>query len=107
MKGPAAYAHVDILLIEDDPSIGVMYKLQLEHDGHRVRLVADAQSGIAQALLALQDLILLDFRLPEEDGLSLLARLREQLSLRHCPGGDVEQLRRHRSARTRRRAGRT
>ena len=45
MKSPAAYAHVDILLIEDDPSIRVMYKLQLEHGGHRVRLVADAQAA--------------------------------------------------------------
>ena len=85
MKSPAAYAHVDILLIEDDPSIGVMYKLQLEHGGHRVRLVADAQAALAQALLALPDLILLDLRLPEEDGLSLLARLREQPSLRYVP----------------------
>ena len=85
MKSPESYAHTDVLLVEDDPQVGAMYRLQLVHDGHRVRLVADGNAALAQALLSLPDLILLDFKLPGPDGLKVLERLRQEPSLRYVP----------------------
>jgi two-component system, OmpR family, phosphate regulon response regulator PhoB len=85
MKSPESYAHTDVLLVEDDPQVGAMYRLQLAHDGHRVRLVGDGNGALAQALLSLPDLILLDFKLPGADGLTVLERLRQEPSLRYVP----------------------
>lgn len=67
-----------MLFVEDDPAYADMYRLKLELDGYTVQLASDGQ----QALQMLQsgvlpDLVFLDVRLPQLDGLSVLRRLRE------------------------------
>lgn len=67
-----------VLLVEDDPAYADMYRLKLELDGYTVQLASDGR----QALQMLQsgvfpDLVFLDVRLPQLDGLSVLRRLRE------------------------------
>ena len=62
-----------VLVIEDDPAIGLQLERGLIRAGYRVSRAADG----AQALLAgPADVILLDLGLPDMDGLELCQRLR-------------------------------
>ncbi|TMD17110.1 MAG: hypothetical protein E6J07_07065, partial [Chloroflexi bacterium] len=37
---------VDVLLVEDDPSVLEMYRLKLELDGYRVNTALDGEEGL-------------------------------------------------------------
>lgn len=67
-----------ILVVDDEVEICRLLADILEADGHRVTCAHDAHT--ARELLISDpsafDLVLLDYRLPGEDGLSLLERLR-------------------------------
>ncbi|HUR97830.1 MAG TPA: ATP-binding protein [Pyrinomonadaceae bacterium] len=78
-----------ILLVEDDPDSREVLQLFLEQSGARV-LSADS-SAVAMEILttslsALPDLIISDLAMPEEDGYSLMARIREMKPER---GGEI------------------
>jgi len=66
-------------MIEDDPAIAEMYRVQLEHDGSRVAIATTAEIGITTVTETAPDLALLDLLLPAPRGLALLASLNEQL----------------------------
>jgi len=68
-----------ILIIEDDPDLGPLLKLNLEREGYRVSLAIDGLSGQAKALSGGSDLIILDLMLPWLDGMDILKRLRREL----------------------------
>jgi CheY-like chemotaxis protein len=70
---------IHVLMIEDDPAIAEMYRLQLEHDGYVVSIATTGE--VAQSLLAADapDLVLLDLLLPDRSGFELLASLNEGL----------------------------
>src|SRR6266550_4758816 len=40
---------VDVLLVEDDPSVLEMYRLKLELDGYRVNTALDGEEGLKKA----------------------------------------------------------
>ena len=67
-----------ILLVEDDPTIRAMTQLSLQRDGFAVDTAVDGAAGLAQFRSQLPDLVLLDVRLPGEDGLALARWLRER-----------------------------
>jgi len=68
-----------ILIIEDDPDLGPLLKLNLEREGYRVSLAVDGISGQEKALSGSADLIILDLMLPWLDGMHILKRLRREL----------------------------
>lgn len=72
MKDPA-----HILVVDDDDRIRDLLKRFLTREGHRVTTASDAAA--ARRLLATMtfDLAILDVMMPGEDGLSLLAAIRE------------------------------
>lgn len=74
-----------VLLIEDDPSIAQMYRLQLELDGHTVWVAADGESGLRMARTHRPDIVLLDVRLPRLDGFEVLAALRDHPATNQLP----------------------
>lgn len=74
-----------ILLIEDDPAIAEMYRLQLDLDGHTVWVAADGESGLDMARTHRPDIVLLDVRLPRLDGFEVLAALRDHPDTNHLP----------------------
>ena len=76
---------VDVLLVEDDPSVLEMYRLKLELDGYRVNTALDGEEGLKKAGDLAPDIIFLDIRLPKLDGLSVLERLRQDPSTEHTP----------------------
>ncbi|MFA5138015.1 MAG: PAS domain S-box protein [Elusimicrobiota bacterium] len=87
--GPAFVPDLEglsVLLVDDDPGTRDVLQAALEHCGARVRTAASA----ADAMEALQnekpDLLLCDILMPQEDGISLIRRIR---ALRPEQGGDV------------------
>ncbi|MFJ2621231.1 response regulator transcription factor [Glutamicibacter sp. NPDC087344] len=66
-----------ILIIEDEPRISSFIAKGLKAAGFTPTVCATAQDGYRQAQSGNFELIILDLGLPDEDGFSLLRRLRE------------------------------
>jgi two-component system, NtrC family, sensor kinase len=64
-----------VLVVEDDPDLCRLLASALGNAGYDVRVVYTAVAGLAQAREWPPHLVLLDLRLPDLDGLSLIARL--------------------------------
>ena len=65
-----------ILVIEDQPSCAKLARAILEGDGHAVIVAATASAAIDQLRVAPPSLIILDLKLPDRDGLSLVSDIR-------------------------------
>jgi two-component system copper resistance phosphate regulon response regulator CusR len=68
---------IRILVIEDEPHIADFLVRGLREEGFTVEQATDGEAGWHALRTASWDLVLLDWWLPGEDGLSLLRRLRE------------------------------
>jgi two-component system, repressor protein LuxO len=68
-----------LLLIEDTPSLQMVYRSVLTNAGHTVRSAGTAAEGMAAFVESGATLVLLDLMLPDRDGLELM---QEMLSLR-------------------------
>lgn len=66
----------NILLVEDEPGIQELLKLNLGQAGHRVTTAADAEDALKYLKSTLPDVILLDWMLPGMSGIDLCKRLR-------------------------------
>ena len=67
-----------ILVIEDDPSIVVGLRMNLEAEGYSVQVAEDGEAGLAQAKSDRPDLIILDIMLPRLNGFEVLRQLRAE-----------------------------
>ncbi|WP_166254462.1 sigma-54-dependent transcriptional regulator [Marinobacter salicampi] len=67
-----------ILLVEDDASLRMLLGEELEADGYQVESVGTCADATASAREDLPDLIVSDLRLPDQDGMVLLQRLRAE-----------------------------
>lgn len=65
-----------MLVVEDEPALSLILKYHLELEGHQVEVAADGKTGLAKALEAGFDMILLDLNLPGYDGMEILSALR-------------------------------
>ncbi len=81
MGGPARGGQepIHVLLIEDDPAIAEMYRVQLEYDGFRVSLASTGEVGYTSMVASRPDIVLLDLLLPDRSGLETMADIKEQL----------------------------
>lgn len=69
-----------VLIIDDEPNIRRMVGALLSAEGYEVRDASDGASGLARAIEAEPDVLLLDLMMPGElDGLATLARVRESV----------------------------
>lgn len=66
-----------ILIVDDEPDIRLLAKLNLERDGHTVRVAEDGQVALDSVAESPPDLVVLDVMMPVLDGFSVLARLKE------------------------------
>jgi DNA-binding NtrC family response regulator len=66
-----------IVAIDDEKLIRKSLKKVLEERGFRVALAANGEDGLASVKRHLPDVVLLDLRLPDADGLDLLENIRE------------------------------
>jgi two-component system response regulator RegX3 len=67
-----------ILLIDDDRSLTDPLKAALENAGYEVSVAHDGQSGLAQALVAQPDIIVLDILMPVLNGWEICQAIRQQ-----------------------------
>jgi CheY-like chemotaxis protein len=65
-----------ILLVEDHPDIRDVVRSQLERLGFVVSIAKNGKEGVETALAAKPDLILMNCRMPEMDGLQAMRILR-------------------------------
>jgi two-component system phosphate regulon response regulator PhoB len=75
----------NVLVVEDEPQIQELLAVNLEHAGHRVRRAASAEEAEAAIRAALPDVVVLDWMLPGESGLSLARRLRADTRTKDLP----------------------
>jgi two-component system, OmpR family, phosphate regulon response regulator PhoB len=66
----------NILLVEDEPGIQELLKLNLGQAGHQVTATSDAEDALQYLRNTLPDVILLDWMLPGMSGIDLCKRLR-------------------------------
>jgi two-component system nitrogen regulation response regulator NtrX len=67
-----------IVIVDDEPNIGLSLRLILEGEGYRVSICDSAARFHAQRAAGRADLYLLDVRLPDGNGIDLLRSLRER-----------------------------
>jgi DNA-binding response OmpR family regulator len=67
-----------VLVVEDEASIANFVRRGLSEAGYAVDMARDGEEGLAYALAAEYDLLVLDIMLPGMDGLALLGKLRER-----------------------------
>ena len=67
-----------ILVVDDEQSMREFLSIMLSREGYQVELASDGQHACQLIDKTVYDLILSDIRMPNLDGLSLLARVKEQ-----------------------------
>ena len=67
---------IRVLFVQDDPAVAEMYKLKLELDGYQVTIVSDREQLIDATATVRPDLVYLDIRRREQDGIEMLRALR-------------------------------
>ena len=74
-----------ILIVEDNAKNMKLVRDLLQYQGHRTVEAEDGESGVRLALSEHPDLILMDIQLPDIDGVTALARIREDAALCAVP----------------------
>lgn len=74
---PAAISIRRVLVVEDDEPVQRLIMRALEREGFEVMAVADAAAARQTVASGAFDLVILDLRLPDADGLDVLLQLRE------------------------------
>lgn len=73
-----------VLIIEDDTGLRLTLSESLETAGYEVRACATAEEGLELAAAFKPTLVFCDVHLEQGDGRAVLARLREDDTLRDC-----------------------
>lgn len=68
---------ITVLLIDDDPDVGVLMRTLLRGEDYQIRAVTSGEDGIRACQERLPDMIILDLVLPEMDGWQVCHRIRE------------------------------
>ena len=74
-----------ILIVEDEPAIAELVAINLRHAGFEVTLAGDADQAQQAIDRVLPDLVVLDWMLPGQSGLSLAKRWRGDARTRELP----------------------
>jgi len=70
-------AALRVLVVDDDPVILELLRINFEIEGFEVFSASDGQEGLERARADRPDVVLSDIMMPRLDGLQLLARLRD------------------------------
>lgn len=74
-----------VLIVDDEEDLAAAVELLLQRGGFRTWKVHDGKSAVTAAQELLPDLVLLDYELPELDGLQVLERLRHDAATKDLP----------------------
>jgi two-component system, OmpR family, response regulator len=86
LEGPKSFAasraptleHAPVLVVEDEPDLAEEIRLELEANGHPVRLAATAAEGLTAARDGWAAVFVFDRMLQGDDGLSVIETLRNE-----------------------------
>lgn len=76
---------VRVLVIDDEPDVLELCRLNLSFEGHEVLEAPDGPQGLECAVRERPDVILLDVMLPHGDGISLLGELKRRRETSRIP----------------------
>jgi len=74
-----------VLIVDDEADLAEAVALLLQRVGFRTCMVHDGPAGVVAAQELQPDLLVLDYELPELDGLQVLAQLRQDARTRRLP----------------------
>ena len=66
-----------VLVVDDEPDIQYLVKLNLELDGHEVMVASTGSEALTAVKERVPDVIVLDVMMPEMDGFEALKKLKE------------------------------
>src|ERR671926_166422 len=66
-----------ILLVDDEPDIIHVFKIDLEDNGFKVDAYTDPQKALSSFKAGIYGLVLLDFRMPKMNGYELYDKIKE------------------------------
>lgn len=81
---PRARSQYTILVVDDDPSVLSTYQRLLDRAGYKTVTEADPRNVLDRNRASQADLIVLDYKMPGMDGLTLLAELRRRECRARC-----------------------
>lgn len=67
-----------VLVVEDDPSIAIGLRINLESEGYEVHVADDGERGLELVRSMSPDLVVLDVMLPNRNGLEVLHQVRSE-----------------------------
>src|SRR4249920_4269731 len=74
-----------ILVVDDEPDVLLLFRVNLQHAGHDVLEASDGEQGLAVAMAEAPDAIVLDLMLPLMDGYGVLEHLLADERTRDIP----------------------
>ena len=74
-----------VLVVDDDPQVRELVRINLEIEGYAVREAGNADEGLAAVEDDAPDLILLDVMMPQIDGWEMLRRVQERHGVGSIP----------------------
>ena len=82
---PLAHSRYTVLVVDDDPSVLDCYKKLLSRAGYKTVTESDPRRVLMDGReIGEVDLLLIDYKMPEMDGLTLLAELRRREFRARC-----------------------
>ncbi len=76
---------IPVLVVEDEEHIRNILEYNLKLDGFEVYLAENGRTGLEHARQKKLELILLDWMMPEMDGLEVLSELKHDKKTKHIP----------------------
>ena len=74
-----------VLVIDDEPDVLMLCRVNLEHAGHDVLVAESGEAGLELAMTERPDLIVLDLMMPNMDGFEVLEELAGAAVTRDVP----------------------
>lgn len=74
-----------VLIVDDEPDSSEFVERFLNREGHRTSCVANGRAALAALINGRPDVVILDVRMPEMDGITLLEVLRSYLRWTKLP----------------------
>lgn len=69
-----------ILLVDDEDSIHLLYREELEDEGYEVHSALSGEEALAQLKIIVPDLVILDINMPGINGIDVLRQIKEMNS---------------------------
>jgi two-component system alkaline phosphatase synthesis response regulator PhoP len=74
-----------ILIVDDEPDVLSLAAFRLKKSGYEILVATDGQMGLDMITSEKPDLVLLDLRLPNMDGMDVCKHVKSDKKLRHIP----------------------